>query len=216
MKIWLYIMAAGGILLIVLVVVFWNQFDLATLLVYFTWIGLVLHVMEEWRFPGGFHYIYNLMKKSENTDRYPMNRVSDMLTNFGALIFGFGSIIIGVNPIIAISLFLFCGVEVLAHTGIGIYSNKLLNTQGKKIIYNPGFLTSYLVFLPVSIGFIYIFATGILQTVFTDWLLGLVLIGGIGFLLIFLPERMLRNKNSPYPFTGKYEFGYYKKFIEFK
>ncbi|MFX1295743.1 MAG: HXXEE domain-containing protein, partial [Promethearchaeota archaeon] len=58
MKIWLYLMAAGGIILILLVAVFWNQFDWATILIYFTWIGLVLHVLEEWRFPGGFHYIY--------------------------------------------------------------------------------------------------------------------------------------------------------------
>lgn len=212
-------MAAGGIILILLVVVFWNQLDWASRFLYFPGIGLVLHVLEEWRFPGGFHYIYNLTRNSDVPDRYPMNQVSDMLTNFGALIVFFGSItfneiIIGVTPIFAIASFLFCVVEVIGHTFFSIRSNKFFNTKGKKIIYNPGFLTTYLVFLPVSIDFIYIFATGILQTVLTDWLLGVVLLGILGLLLIVLPERALQNKNSPYPFTGKYEFGYYKKYIE--
>ncbi|MFX1375202.1 MAG: HXXEE domain-containing protein [Promethearchaeota archaeon] len=219
MKIWLYVMAAGGIILILLVVVFWNQFDWATRLLYFPGIGLVLHVLEEWRFPGGFHYIYNLMKNSDIPDRYPMNQVSDMLTNFGALIVFFMSItineiIIGVTPLLAIPSFLFCLSEVIAHTFLSIRSNKVLNTKERKIIYNPGFLTTYLVFLPVSIGFIYIFATGILQTLLTDWLWGVVLLGCMGLLLITIPERVLQNKNSPYPFTGKYEFGYYKKYID--
>ncbi|MFX1237818.1 MAG: HXXEE domain-containing protein, partial [Promethearchaeota archaeon] len=152
-------------------------------------------------------------------DRYPMNQVSDMLTNFGALIFALVIItinetIIGVTPIVAIYSFLFCLLEVLSHTYIGIRSNRVLNTKGRKKIYNPGFLTTYLVFLPVLIGFIYIFVTGILQTVLTDWLLGAVLIGGTGFLLVILPERVLKNKKSPYPFTGKYEFGYYKKYVD--
>lgn len=219
MKIWLYVMADGGIILILLVVVFWNQLDWASRFLYFPGIGLVLHVLEEWRFPGGFHYIYNLMRNSDIPDRYPMNQVSDMITNFGALIVFFGSItlneiLIGATPIFAITSFLFCLFEVIAHTSLSIRSNKLLNTKGRKIIYNPGFLTTYLVFVPVSIGFIYIFATGILQTILTDWLWSVVLLGFMGLLLIILPERVLQNKNSPYPFTGKHEFGYYKKYVD--
>ena len=41
-----------------------------------------LHVVEEWVFPGGFHYHYNTVMKSKQLDRYPMSRLTDMLTNF--------------------------------------------------------------------------------------------------------------------------------------
>ncbi|MFX1294468.1 MAG: hypothetical protein ACFFD2_06390, partial [Promethearchaeota archaeon] len=99
-------------------------------------------------------------------------------------------------------------------TFIAIRSNKVLNTKGRKNIYNPGLLTTYLVYLPVLIGFIYIFATGILQTVLTHWLLSVILLGIMALLLIVLPESVLKNKNSPYPFIGKHEFGYYKKYID--
>ena len=45
-----------------------------------------LHVIEEWVFPGGFHYHYNTVMKSKQLDRYPMSRLTDMLTNFIATI----------------------------------------------------------------------------------------------------------------------------------
>ena len=214
MKIWLYVMAVGGGILIILLVLFWNQSNWATRLIYFTFIGLTLHVLEEWRFPGGFHYIYNLTHKSENPDRYPMNRVSDMVTNFGALIVGFGAIIIGAFPLIVVATFFFGFVEILAHTGLGINSYRFFKSKRKINIYNPGFLTTYVIFLPVSIGFIYIFTTGMFLTILTDWIWGIVLMLGIGFLLIVLPEGLLKNKNSPYAFTGKYKYGYYKKYVD--
>jgi hypothetical protein len=214
MKIWLYVMAVGGIILIVLLGVYWTQLDWATRLVYFSVITLPFHVWEEWRFPAGFHYIYNLMQKSDMPDRFPMNRVSDMLTNFGALIVGIVFIIIGGKLIIALTLFYFCGMEVIAHTYTGIFAYKFFKEKGKKTIYNPGLGTTYLMFLPAAIGYIYIFATGIFPTVWSDWLLGAALGVGELLLLIVLPEGLLKNRNTPYPFTGKYQYGYFKKFID--
>ncbi|MGE9835214.1 hypothetical protein [Streptococcus orisratti] len=40
-----------------------------------------IHVIEEWVFPGGFHYQYNIFFKSDQPDRFPMSRLTDMLTN---------------------------------------------------------------------------------------------------------------------------------------
>ena len=213
MKIWLYVMAIGGIILVVLLIFYWNQLDWATRLIYFTVIILPFHVWEEWRFPAGFHYIYNLRKKSDLPDRFPMNRLSDMLTNFGALIIFSVLIMIG-GPIIALFFFYFCVIEVIAHTLIGIFAYNSFKDKGKKTIYNPGLGTSYLMFLPAAIGYIYILATGIFPTVWSDWLLGAVLGVGQIILLIILPEGLLKNRNTSYPFTGKYQYGYFKKFID--
>jgi hypothetical protein len=214
MKIWLYVMAIGGGILIVLLIISWNQLDWVTRLVYFTVIILPFHVWEEWRFPAGFHYIYNLRKKSDIPDRYPMNRVSDMITNFGALIVFIIFITIGGIPIITLTLFYFCVIEVIAHTFIGIFAYNSFKDKGKKTIYNPGLGTTYLMFLPTAIGYIIILATGIFPTVWSDWLLGAVLGVGQIILLIILPEGLLKNRNTSYPFTGKYQYGYFKKFID--
>jgi len=214
MKIWLYVMAGGGIALIVVLIASWAQLDWITRLAYFTVIALPFHVWEEWRFPAGFHYIYNLVWRSDAPDRFPMNQMSDMITNFGGLIFNIVLLIIGGGkPIIAIVLFLFCAMEVIAHTGIGFRAFTFFRSKGKKTIYNPGLGTSYSLFLPIAIGYIFLLATRELQTVWSDWLLGVVL-GLIELiLLIVIPERLLRNKNTPYPFTGKYQYGYFKKYV---
>lgn len=47
-----------------------------------------IHVVEEWVFPGGFHYQYNtVLYRSEQPERYPMCRLSDMYTNLVATFF---------------------------------------------------------------------------------------------------------------------------------
>ncbi|MFV0519230.1 MAG: HXXEE domain-containing protein, partial [Lachnospirales bacterium] len=51
-------------------------------------IVLVLHVIEEWVLPGGLHYSYNISHGSNVLGRYPMNRLTDMITNFGGVLFG--------------------------------------------------------------------------------------------------------------------------------
>ena len=40
------------------------------------YVMLPLHCLEEWRFPGGFHYNYNMLRRSRKPDRYPMNQFS--------------------------------------------------------------------------------------------------------------------------------------------
>lgn len=103
---------------------------------------------------------------------------------------------------------------VIAPTYAGIFAYKSFKDKGKKTIYNPSLGTTYLMFLPTAIDFICIFATGIFPIVWTDWLVGAALGAGELLLLIVLPEGLLKNKNTSYPFTGKYQYGYFKKFID--
>lgn len=56
---------------------------------------VTVHVLEEWVFPGGFHYQYNILQKSSRPDRYPM---------------------CSVPASIMIVALLFCVSEVVSHT----------------------------------------------------------------------------------------------------
>ena len=59
----------------------WNEWN-AELIITAAIAALIpIHVVEEWVFPGGFHYQYNYCMGSDQLDRYPMCRKSDMFTN---------------------------------------------------------------------------------------------------------------------------------------
>lgn len=88
LSIWLYVMAAIGIILGVLVWKNKKKWSPINILCTLAIIVLVLHVIEEWVLPGGLHYSYNIAHGSTLLSRYPMNRLTDMITNFGAVVVG--------------------------------------------------------------------------------------------------------------------------------
>lgn len=81
-------MAAIGIILAVPVWKNWKTWSTLNILCTLAIIVLILHVLEEWVFPGGLHYSYNIAHGSNLLSRYPMNRLTDMITNFGAVVLG--------------------------------------------------------------------------------------------------------------------------------
>lgn len=117
-------------------------------------IVLALHVLEEWRFPGGFHYMYNIMKDSDLPDRYPMNQPSDMWTNWLGIIFGCFCLIIGITPLLATMQLLLCLGEMQSHFSGGVFVKKRFKAQGKQTIYNPGLFTTLFGYIPLAIALI--------------------------------------------------------------
>ncbi|MCK9328612.1 MAG: HXXEE domain-containing protein [Candidatus Cloacimonetes bacterium] len=176
-------------------------------------IVLVLHVLEEWVLPGGLHYSYNLSHGSSYLSRYPMNRLTDMITNFGAVIIG--CIVLhfwGWKKSAAIAIMLFSLFEVVIHVTIGIADMKTFSSYGMNTLYSPGLATSLFGFLPVAIGIgIELFKGKGNRPKFRQWLMAIAAIGVLGFLLINLPEQLLSDENTPYEFTDR---GYYERFGE--
>ena len=85
-----------------------------------------VHVVEEWVFPGGFHFQYNtFLYHSSQPDRYPMCRKSDMITNLGAT-FMYMAITLAcvlnggeVSTGVVMGTIVFCGMELAVHTTFG-------------------------------------------------------------------------------------------------
>ena len=214
LRIWLYVMSAAGFVLLIVLATSWAYFDWITRLTYLTTITLVLHVLEEWKFPSGFAYMYNTVFRSKRPDRYPMNQLTDMITNFGALLVFSGGLMVFPGAVwIGTAMCLFCLMELVAHTGCGIFMKRKFQHKGKRTIYNPGYATTVFGFLPLLIGFLYLLLTNGLST-WVDWLSGLAVSILAVLALIVLPEGLLKDYDSPYAFIGKQEFGYYKKFMK--
>ena len=60
-KTWLYVMYVLGAVLCVVAALNWNQWSFAMKMVAVNAIILPAHVFEEWQFPGGFSYQYNMV-----------------------------------------------------------------------------------------------------------------------------------------------------------
>lgn len=211
LSVWLYVMA--GIAAVLAVKIYQNRkkWDKINILCTLAVIVLVLHVLEEWVFPGGLHYSYNIDHGSDILSCYPMNRLTDMITNFGGVLLG--CVVLkfwGFRRSAGIAVMLFSAFEVVIHVVIGVTSMKTFGEYGMNTLYSPGLVTSLFGFLPVVVGLAReLFFSGAKRPTLKQWLTAIVVMFGFCFLLINLPEMLLSDKNSPYAFTNR---GYYEQF----
>lgn len=211
LSIWLYVMAAIGGILITYLFTNWNTLQMSQICTILAVVILILHVFEEWHFPGGFHYQYNIQMKSDIPDRYPMDQVTDMLTNFTATVFGCICVFMGIPYITAIMWFVLSFMEVILHTTAGFSMRKRFAAKGKKTIYNPGLVTCWIGFIPVSIGYIVTFVT-VRTPSFLECVFGFVLTIAFAVCLVSGGEKALKNRDTKYPYT--WGNGYYTKYAE--
>ncbi len=209
LNIWLYVITLISGIIIGITIIKWNDWSLQTKIFAFATALLPLHVLEEWRFPGGFHYMYNIMVKSEIPDRYPMNQLSDMFTNLIGIVFGIIVLCVGVNPIFLIMQLFLCIAEIFGHTKGGIFSYKRFKEKGKKTIYNPGLFTTIFGYLPIAIAIIISFVIDS-SPLWWHWLIGIGCGIILGALSLKLPEQITKNENTPYAYD--WGDGYFEKF----
>ena len=158
--IWLICLGILGGIVAVLLIMNWNTWLPGTKAGAFLAIIMPLHVLEEWKLPGGLHYIYNIIFGPKEfggkyLDRYPMSRFTDMLTNIGLavipLIYAVLAQHCGLSNIVAICIIILSFGQVLAHTVVGCYALKRYRKRGKKSVYCPGHITACVMFLPAGI-----------------------------------------------------------------
>ena len=211
LSVWLYVMVLVSGTVIGLLAANWALWDAGTKLFAAATALLPIHVLEEWRLPGGFHTMYNLMKGSDAPDRYPMNQLSDMWTNLIGVIFGCVVLAVGVRPIFLIMQLFLCLAELFGHISGGIFAYKRFRDKGKRTIYNPGLFTAVFGYLPI--------AAEIAVCLFTSdrpslWEIpvGLICSVLLGAFSLKIVESICKSKDTPYAYT--WGDGYFAKFLE--
>ena len=176
---------------------------------------LPLHVLEEWVFPAGFHFQYNMSMGGKDTpNRFPMNQQTDMITNFAGTLFWIlvfvVCLVIGDTPTgLLLGSMCFCFLEVIIHTLLGWSMLKRFRSKGKRTIYGPGSITAYWGFFPL--GIILLQSIMSRTVTLTDWLVcaGYLAIALLG--MIVLPEGLLKTKDTKYPFPNA---GYFERYLD--
>ncbi|MDO5862031.1 MAG: HXXEE domain-containing protein [Thermoplasmata archaeon] len=174
-----------------------------------------VHVVEEWVFPGGFNYQYNVaLYKSDVPDRYPMSRISDMFTNLVTTVFyvvltAYSAYTGSVHTGILLGTLVFCCLEFFAHTMMGVRMYYMFRDRGKTTIYGPGSITAYLGFTVFAVILIRCLDGVSIGT--EDILVGVGLLAFIAVVCILIPENATKSKeNERYAFRGN---GYFDRFL---
>ncbi len=202
-------------LMIVLILVNWNTWSTALKCVAAITALVPIHATEEWIFPGGFAYQYNLfLNKSDFPNAYPMNRASDMITVLGTtilyalLVLYFSVTGKPVPSGILLGATSFSALEVSVHTYFGIRAYRKFKSKGKTTIYGTGSLSAYTGFLPLGCIMIWQMAVQGLSAADIGWCVAVL---GIISILVFVPEAKFKDKNSPYAYPNS---GYYERFLK--
>ena len=169
-----------------------------TLLLWLSLGSLFLHQVEEWRFPGYFPGMANaVMFKSDMPDRYPLNANSGMLIN---VVLGWSGYLLAAlfwkqAMWLAIATILVSVGNVFAHTII-------FNIKGKTF-YNPGLLTSWLLFVPIVYFFFRLVISEHLASPL-DWIVGIVLGIALNYFGVYKMILWMADANTLYVFPRRF------------
>ena len=189
----------------------WEQMDNIYLLQHIILIGITLHQVEEYRFPGGFPWAANMIYNSPNPDRFPLNKLMSWFINITALALALVFVFWILSPVAAAVFGMFALAELGWHTIFGIIMLKKYRSQGKETIYFPGNMTTWFILTPAGLAMIYeLVSRNLLDTM--GWILAIVgLLMFIGVLLIY--QKIFSNPDSPYNFDETLLEGYFTKFL---
>lgn len=210
---WLYLMICIGIFLTIWLAIHWKRYNWQNRLGTLAIIVLCFHVMEEWVFPGGFHFIYNLNADNplDSSSNYPMSQLTDMITNLGGAIIGMMVFFIwGLNDGAGIAIAIFSLFEAVIHVFLASKSLSAFRPYGQTSFYAPGLITALGMFLPIFIAYLINFIFRKKKPSWKAWVGGIASLGVLSFLLVNLPEMLLKSEDSPFSFTSH---DYYDQFI---
>ncbi len=218
--IWLAITGVVGAIVAVLLILNWNSWLPGTKAGAFLAIIMPLHVLEEWKLPGGLHYIYNIIfgpKTHGRTylDRYPMSRLTDTITNIGLawipLIYAVLAQNCGLSNVVSVCIIILSFGQVLAHTIVGCYAWKRYAKTGKKFCYCPGHITALTMFLPVGIYLVNVISNVTAMDILSG-ILAMVILGVVCVPLQEFPLKkwVLKQEGDAFAFADP---KYFSRFV---
>ena len=210
-KPWLYATYALGVVMLVVLVINWGSWNVPQRLMGLLCVLLPLHVFEELEWPNGFQFMMNkVIQKSDNPLAYPENRLTDMITNFGAEILFIAMLwLMPVAGNMLVVFMAFFGIgETIAHTVFTVASLRHYRAAGMRVPYTPGLVTAYCTLLPVGIESLHWLVTS--GTFVLGDLWGILIVALFIGLMIRLPFIIsYRIKSMRFAYD---DMGYFAKF----
>lgn len=188
---------------------FWgSDFSRIQVILVFSFMAMLIHQFEEYAYPGGFPSIANIAVSGEKDipERYPFNANQCMISNT-FLTYTFYILPVLLPNIIWLGLaqVMLGMLQLFAH---GIGTNLRL-----KSIYNPGLLAVVILQWPIGLYYIWYVTSNNLANS-GDFVFGIIGTIIASVLLFALPVRLLRSKESKYPFNDDEMYGYAKEKVE--
>lgn len=208
---WLHATYLLGIVMLNVLILHWTVWSVPQKLMGLLTIFVPLHVFEELTWPNGFQFMMNkVIQKSDNPLAYPENRLTDMITNFGAelllIALTFATPMLGNKGLVFLIFFGFG--ETLVHTLFSVITLNHYKPKGKKTLYSPGLVTAWCLLLEVSVyGLHWLVTSG---TFVRSDLWGLAFVAFLIIFMIRLPFIISNKiKSTKYAYT---EMGYFARY----
>lgn len=163
-------------------------------LMVYNFMCLLAHQSEEYIFPGGAGVLINrgTYREVDNFRRYPGNSLSSLVVNLSAYI-----------PYILAIFFpswIWLGIGLMFFNLMQFPGHVIANNKALKTWYNPGMLTTIVLFVPMSCYYFYQIYQLNLVTGW-DWFFGTLAFVAMVALTVILPVQSLKRKDSPYEFS---------------
>lgn len=199
----------------VMLLIQWDSLSIDHRLAYALFIGMCLHQLEDYRFPGGFIWGFNkIFMNSDMPDRYPSNRLSATLVDVVSMIVAAPFLYWHYSTILGACFALFAILEVLGHLMFGILAFKKYHPQGKETIYFLGSFTSWIFFAPFSIVLLFEQINNGLTSSHV-WLWTAIILVIFMLVDVILPTLLFSKRDTPYVYDEKPREGFYfKKFTK--
>ena len=208
LKLWLPGLTIIAIGMAVYLVLSWSVISILQRLFFSLALVLVLHMHEEEKFPGGFGYVFNVVRaRSTVPDRYPMNPLIAMVVDLACffLLFTPALLFPHVVWLTALPMFLAC-MEFVVHASLGIVQRRRLGYS----IYNPGLVTAAIMGT-IGVTYFYNVASEHLFTGF-DWLRAVLYFVATVLIGLVLPEQGLKSRDSQWPYEREHFLGFYERY----
>ena len=173
---WFDVGAKIGLALAIWLIIVGSTMDTITLILWISLLTLFAHQFEEWRWPGWFPGMLNVVLfRSDDPWRFPLNVRSGFVVN---VVVGWGSYLLA--ALFGERALWLAMATILVSLGNCVLHLIVIPIRGR-IPYNPGMATSLVLFLPVSVWFfVTAWSSMSVGDVVVGLLLGIVLnVGGV-------------------------------------
>jgi len=191
---WFDVGAVLGLALAIWLIIAGSAMDTITLILWISLLTLFAHQVEEWRWPGWFPGMLNVVLfRSDDPWRFPLNVRSGLVVN---VVVGWGSYLLA--ALFGERALWLAMATILVSLGNCVLHLIVIPIRGR-IPYNPGMATSLVLFLPVSVWFfVTAWSSMSVGDVVVGLLLGIVLnVGGVIGVI-----RALEDQDAP-PFEDR-------------